>query len=237
MRILVAEDDPRLGRMLAKGLRDQAYAVDLVTDGEQALYQASVNDYDAVVLDVTMPRRDGIAVCRALRDRESRVPILMLTARDAVSDRIAGLDAGGDDYLTKPFDFGELLARLRALMRRGHVVLPAAIMIGDLRIDTASQMVTRAERTVPLTTKEYALLELLARRAGAVVSRAEICAHVWDDNHDPLSNAIEVYINRLRRKLDAPGQPPLIHTRRGAGYLLAALEAGGPARARSGAGA
>jgi two-component system copper resistance phosphate regulon response regulator CusR len=237
MRILLAEDDPRLGRLLAKGLRDQAYAVDLATDGEQALYQAAVNDYDAVVLDIAMPRRDGLDVCRALRERGSRVPILMLTARDAVSDRIAGLDAGGDDYLTKPFDFGELLARLRALMRRGHVVRPPAIVVGDLRIDTAGQTAARAGRTVPLTGKEYALLEYLARHAGAVVSRADICAHVWDDNHDPLSNAIEVYINRLRRKLDAPGRPALIHTRRGAGYLLADLDGGvtAPSRADDGA--
>lgn len=237
MRILLAEDDPRLGRLLAKGLRDQAYAVDLVTDGEMALYEAAVNEYDAIVLDVAMPRRDGLDVCRALRQRGSRVPILMLTARDAVSDRIAGLDAGGDDYLTKPFDFGELLARLRALMRRGHVVLPDTIVVGDLRIDTAGQRVTRAGRAVPLTAKEYALLEFLARHAGAVVSRADMCAHVWDDNHDPLSNAIEVYINRLRRKLDAPGAASLIHTRRGAGYQLAEPEGAArtPAREDDGA--
>lgn len=221
MRVLLAEDDPRLGRLLAKGLRDQAYAVDLVTDGEMALYQAAVNEYDAIVLDVAMPRRDGLDVCRALRACGSRVPVLMLTARDAVSDRIAGLDAGGDDYLVKPFDFGELLARLRALLRRGHVVLPPAIVVGDLRIDTAGQHVTRAGRAVSLTAKEYALLEFLARHAGAVVSRADICAHVWDDNHDPVSNAIEVYVNRLRRKLDVAGASPLIHTRRGAGYQLA----------------
>ena len=155
------------------------------------------------------------------------MPILLLTARDAVEDRIAGLDAGADDYLVKPFDFGELLARLRALLRRGPVVLPSSIAVADLLVDTRSQRASRAGEDIPLTAKEYALLEYLARNAGRVVSRADITAHVWDDSHDPLTNAIEVYINRLRRKVDREGLAPLIHTRRGAGYLLGPV----PARA------
>lgn len=222
MRVLVVEDDERLARLLEKGLREHAYAVDVAADGERALVQAAVNDYDVIVLDVMLPRRNGIEVCRALRERGSRVPVLMLTARDAVGDRIAGLDAGADDYLVKPFAFGELLARLRALTRRAPALLPSTITIGDLVIDTRSQRAWRSGEAIALTAKEYSMLEFLARNAGRVVSRADIVAHVWDDNHDPLSNSIEVYIKRLRRKIDREGMTPLIRTRRGAGYALTA---------------
>jgi len=221
MRVLLAEDDPRLGEMLARGLREKAYAVDWARDGERALYLGVLNAYDAAVLDVMMPKRDGFSVCRELRARGRSYPVLMLTARDTVADKITGLDAGGDDYLTKPFDFGELLARLRALTRRAPRVLPSTITVADLTVDTRAQRAERAGRPLPLTPKEYALLEYLARNAGRVVSRADLTAHVWDDNHDPFSNAIEVNVNRLRKKVDAAG-PPLIHTRRGAGYQLAA---------------
>ena len=224
MRVLVVEDDPRLARLIAKGLREAAYAVDVVGDGEAALYQAAVNEYAAIVLDVVLPGRSGFEVCRALRARGSRVPVLMLTARDAIEDRIAGLDVGADDYLVKPFAFGELLARLRALTRRAPVLLPSVIAVGDLTIDTRAQRVARGGEPIALTTKEYALLEHLARNAGTVLSRADIVAHVWDDNHDPLTNAIEVYVKRLRRKIDRPGEPSLIETRRGAGYMLAARD-------------
>jgi len=220
MRVLIVEDDPRLGNTLAKGLREQAYAVDVARDGERALELTAVNSYDAIVLDVMLPRRDGLDVCRVLRERGSRVPVLMLTARDTVDDKITGLDAGADDYLTKPFAFGELLARLRALMRRGSELLPSVLTVGDLVVDTRSQTARRRGRTLSLTAKEYALLEFLARHAGRVLGRAEISAHVWDENHDPWSNTLEVNINRLRRKLDAGGAAPLIHTRRGAGYIL-----------------
>lgn len=223
MRLLLAEDDAQLGQTLAKGLREHAYAVDLVTDGAAAVYQAAVNEYDLIVLDVMMPRKDGFTVCRELRERGNRTPVLMLTARDTVADRIAGLDSGGDDYLAKPFAFDELLARLRALARRGHELLPSEIVVADLSVDTRAQTATRNGRLLPLTTKEYALLEFLARNAGRVLGREAICAHVWDDNHDPFSNAIEVYINRLRRKVDGADEDPLIHTRRGAGYLLAPI--------------
>jgi DNA-binding response OmpR family regulator len=224
VRVLLAEDDVYLSAMLAKGLREHAYAVDIAADGEAAVYQAAINEYDLVILDVLMPELDGFSVCREIRRRGMTMPVLMLTARDAVSDRIAGLDAGADDYLAKPFDFSELLARMRALLRRARHVHPEEIAIGDLVVDTRGQVARRGGRVLALTTKEYALLEYLAQNAGRVLGRADICAHVWDDNHDPMSNAIEVYIGRLRRKVDG-GHAPLIHTRRGAGYILSAIDA------------
>jgi two-component system copper resistance phosphate regulon response regulator CusR len=220
MRILLVEDDAVIAASLSKGLREEAYAVDVAPDGDAAVYQAAVNPYDAIVLDVMLPKRDGFAVLRELRRRGLITPVLILTARDAVSDRIAGLDTGADDYLTKPFEFGELLARLRALLRRGPALAPAVLRVADLELDTRAQRAMRAGRDLALTTREYALLEFLARNAGRVVGRAEISDHVWDDNYDPVSNLIESYIHRLRRKLDAPGLAPLIHTRRGAGYML-----------------
>jgi DNA-binding response OmpR family regulator len=222
MRLLLVEDDSRIARFVAKGLREQAYAVDVVTTGDDALYQAEINTYDLVILDVMIPGRDGFAVCRELRKSGHRTPILMLTARDAVEDRITGLDHGADDYLTKPFEFRELLARLRALLRRsGELHLPR-IVVADLILDTAGQNVSRAGRNIPLTAKEYALLEFLARNAGRVVGRAEIAEHVWDETFDAFSNLIEVYVNRVRRKIEAGAGAPLLHTRRGAGYMLGA---------------
>ena len=209
-----------MAQAIKRGLRNAAYAVDVARDGEDALYQASINDYDAVILDVMLPRRNGFEVCRELRAQGSRNPVLMLTARDAVEDRIGGLDTGADDYLTKPFEFGELLARLRALLRRGQELRPTIIEVGDLEIDTRGQRVRRNGRSIELTTKEYTLLEYLARNAGKVVGREEISEHVWDDTFDPFSKLIEVYINRLRRKVDEPFKAPLIHTRRGAGYEM-----------------
>ncbi len=220
MRLLLVEDDPHLGPMLARGLRERAYAVDLVADGDDAVHHAALYEYDAVVLDYMLPGRDGLAVARELRARGLQTSILMLTARDAVVDRIAGLDAGADDYLVKPFAFDELLARLRALTRRGSVVLPTVLTFADLTIDTRAQRVDKRRVHVPLTAKEYALLEFLARRRGALVSRADITAHVWDENHDPMSNTLEVYINRLRKKIDDEGLPSYIQTRRGAGYVF-----------------
>jgi two-component system copper resistance phosphate regulon response regulator CusR len=222
MRILLVEDDQRIARFVAKGLREQAYAVDVVGDGEEAGYKLSINDYDAVILDVMIPGRDGFQVCRDLRSAGIAVPVIMLTARDTVQDRVTGLDSGADDYLTKPFAVTELLARLRALLRRGHVVRPATISIADLVLDTGAQKATRGGQALALTTKEYALLEYLVREAGRVVSRAEIAEHVWDENFDPLTNLIDVHINRLRRKVDNGFSSKLIHTRRGAGYMLAA---------------
>ncbi len=222
MRILVVEDEPDAAAMLAKGLREQSYAVDVADDGVCALEQAFVNEYDLFILDVLLPRRSGIEVCRALRGGGTVAPILMLTARDGVPDRVAGLDAGADDYLPKPFHFDELLARVRALLRRGPALTPATVAIGDLLIDTRSHRVTRAGRGIPLTAREYALLEYLARRTDEIVTRSAIVDHVWDDNYDSASNLIEVYVQRLRRKIDDDHKLKLIRTRRGAGYTLTA---------------
>ncbi|MFN8883833.1 MULTISPECIES: response regulator transcription factor [Pseudomonadati] len=220
MRVLVVEDDPRLSALIARGLREETYAVDVCSDGTSAITQAVVNSYDAIVLDVMLPGTDGFGVVQALRARQLHTPVLMLTARDAVSDRIAGLDAGADDYLVKPFDFGELLARLRALLRRPEAVQPMLVQLADLVVDLQAHSATRSGVPIPLTGKEFALLALLVRHARHVVSRAEIVAHVWDDNHDPLTNAVEVYVNRLRGKIDREPFTPLLHTRRGVGYVL-----------------
>ncbi len=220
MRILLVEDEVRMAGFIEKGLRESAYAVDVARDGEDALYRASINDYDAFILDVMLPKVDGIEVCRQLRSEGNNAPVLMLTARDATDDKIAGLDAGADDYLTKPFAFDELLARVRALLRRSGDVRPNNITIADLVIDTAAHRVTRGGSDIALTAKEYALLEYLAREQGKVVGRAEIAEHVWDESFDAFSNLIEVYIKRLRKKMDDGFSRQLIHTRRGAGYIL-----------------
>jgi len=222
VRILLVEDEPDVARMLAKGLREQSYAVDVAADGEAAGYQAQVNDYDLVILDVMLPRKDGLEVCRELRAAGATLPVLMLTARDAVQDRIKGLDCGADDYLIKPFDFHELLARIRALLRRRQSLQPETIEIANLKINTRSHQVGRAGRRIELTAKEYALLEYLSRRTGEVVTRTEIAEHVWDENFDPFSNLIEVYIQRLRRKIDDGQEMKLIRTLRGEGYVLTA---------------
>src|SRR5437762_10063354 len=224
MRLLLVEDDARIARFVAKGLREQTYAVDVSATGEDALYQAAVNTYDLVILDVMIPAPDGFAVCRELRKSGQRMPILMLTARDAVEDRIAGLDHGADDYLTKPFEFLELLARMRALLRRPAELKPSQLSVDNLTLDTAAQVAVRGDRRISLTHKEYALLEYLVRNTGRVVGRAEIAEHVWDEHFDPFSNLIEVYINRLRRKIDGPKDIPLLHTKRGAGYMLGISE-------------
>ncbi len=197
--------------------------MDVTADGAQGERMARLHPYDAIVLDVMLPGMGGFAVARALRRAGLHVPILFLTARDAVQDRIDGLDSGGDDYLTKPFDFGELSARLRALTRRRGEVVPDVLSVGDLTVDVRRQAAARAGREIPLTSKEYAVLEFMARHAGRVLSRSEITDHVWDENHDPMSNTLEVFISRLRRKIDGGAERPLLHTRRRSGYLLADL--------------
>jgi DNA-binding response OmpR family regulator len=223
VRVLLVEDEPSAAAVLAKGLREQSYAVDVAADGERALFQVSTTEYDALILDVMLPIQDGLSVCRAIRASGSLVPILMVTARDGVEWRIAGLDSGADDYLIKPFDFGELLARLRALIRRGcRPILPERLTLGDLGLDTRARRAWVAGRELTLTAKEYALLEYLTRRAGDVVGRSDIAEHVWDEHYDQLSNIVDVYIQRLRRKLDRPGRESLIRTRRGEGYQLTA---------------
>jgi DNA-binding response OmpR family regulator len=223
MRVLLVEDEPRAAQVLAKGLREQAYAVDVAHDGNRALYLATSNDYDAVVLDIMLPVVDGFAVCKEVRRQGSRVPVLMLTARDAVEARIKGLDSGADDYLTKPFDFGELVARLRAIIRRGQLPLgPAEITFGHLRLNLRSRQVFLRDEVVTLTSREYALLEYLVVHAGQIVGRRAIAEHVWDESVESMSNVIDVLIQRVRRKIDQPNGPSLIITCRGEGYLFSA---------------
>jgi two-component system copper resistance phosphate regulon response regulator CusR len=226
VRILLVEDEVPAAKMLAKGLREDAYAVDVAMDGETALAQAGFTDYDLIILDIMLPRKDGFEVCRELRAAGSTAPILMLTARDAIEDRVAGLDTGADDYLVKPFDFEELLARARALLRRKEALYPQVIAVADLSVNTRSRRVSRGGMEIDLTAKEYALLEYLTRRAGEVIGRAEIAEHVWDENFDPFSKVIEVFIQRLRRKIDSGQSVKLIHTRRGEGYTLSDNGAG-----------
>ena len=220
MRILVVEDEPVAATVLAKGLREHAYAVDVASDGPAAFEQATVNDYDLMIVDVLLPGMNGLELCGRLRAGGVSSPILMLTARGEPDQRVQGLDAGADDYLPKPYHFPELLARIRALLRRGPALASQVLQIDDLTIDTRARRTERAGRPVQLTTKEYALLEYLGRRRGEVVGRADIAEHVWDDSFDPMSNLIEVYIQRLRRKVDDGHTVKLIHTRRGAGYTL-----------------
>lgn len=220
MRVLLVEDDRQLRTAIARGLREAAFAVDQAATGTQALTLALENEYDVIVLDIMLPGKDGITICRAIRKKGGQVPILMLTALDSVDQRIEGLDAGADDYLTKPFDFGELLARVRALTRRKGEVLDTQLSVGDLVIDTARHLVRRNRREIALTGKEFAFLLHLARNAGRVVSRAELMSHVWDDTKITYSNIIDVYASRLRRKIDEGEKDALFTTLRGAGFLL-----------------
>jgi two-component system copper resistance phosphate regulon response regulator CusR len=220
MRVLVVEDEVDVARFIRKGLVEQAYAVDVAADGESALYMAGIHTYDVAILDLLIPAPDGLDVCRTLRASGSTMPILFLTARGSVDAKIAGLDAGGDDYLAKPFEFGELLARLRALLRRGGTKVMPVITVGNLEIDTRSHRVRLENQILTLTTKEYAVLEYLAHDSGRVISREEISEHVWNEEFDPFSNVIEVYVNRLRRHIEKVSDTKLIHTIRGAGYML-----------------
>jgi two-component system copper resistance phosphate regulon response regulator CusR len=222
MRVLLIEDEPRVARFIAKGLREQSYAVDIASDGEEALYKVGIDDYDLIILDVMIPLRDGFEVCRELRREGVTTPVLMLTARDAVSDRVTGLDAGADDYLSKPFDFKELLARLRALLRRRESLRTESLQLDDLTINTTNHTVERSGRNISLTAKEYSLLEFFVLNAGKLVGRDEIGRHVWDENFDPFSNVIDVYVRRLRKKIDEGSSRPLIHTRRREGYVFSA---------------
>lgn len=221
MHILLVEDEPRAAQVLAKGLREQAYAVDVARDGERALYQIAISEFDLVILDVGLPGKDGYVVCRQLRAEGRDVPVLMLTARDAVEARIEGLDSGADDYLTKPFDFRELLARVRSLLRRRrHPLTPAILRVGPLELDMRARHVSRAGTILRLSAREYALLEYLALHVNAVVGRAALTEHVWEATEEPASNAIDVCVRRLRQKLDTQGPPSLIVTKRSEGYML-----------------
>jgi len=222
MRVLIAEDHASLARSLATGLREEGYAVDLTFDGEEALHLARANPYDALVLDIMLPNRDGWNILQTLRRAGSPVPIMFLTARDAVEDRVKGLDLGADDYLIKPFEFNELVARIRALIRRGHAQQSANIQIGDLEIDTARKTARRGQAEIELTAREFALLEYLAHRQNQVVTRAEIWEHLYDEHDEISSNVVDVYIGYLRNKIDKDFPTRLIHTRRGLGYILSA---------------
>lgn len=220
MRILLVEDSPRLQRSLGMALRKTGYAVDLAGDGEQGLWMAESHDYDVIVLDIMLPKRDGLSVLAELRRLGRTVHVLLLTARDTVLDRVQGLQAGADDYLVKPFALEELLARVQALGRRAHGTKQPKLLIGPLEIDTIARCARRAGQPVDLTAREYLILEYLARHRSQVISRAEIEEHIYDEQVDPMSNVVDSAICSLRKKLSAPGEPPLIHTRRGLGYVL-----------------
>jgi len=222
MRILVVDDDRRLSAVIKRGLMEEAYAVDLAYDGEEGEYMAEVNPYDLIILDIMLPGKDGIEVCRELRTKKVNTPILMLTAKDTVEDRVKGLDVGADDYLVKPFAFNELLARVRAMLRREGMAKSPELRVGDLTLDTLTRQVRRGERPVELTTKEYGILEYFMRHPNAVLTRTMIEEHSWDYDFDSLSNLVDVYIRRLRRKIDNEGEDSLIETVRGAGYRLKA---------------
>jgi two-component system OmpR family response regulator len=220
MRILIVEDEPKLARLLARGLGEEGHAADIAATGEQALWMAGAAAYDAIVLDVMLPGVDGFAVCRTLRAREVWTPVLMLTARDAVEDRIEGLDTGADDYLLKPFAFSELLARLRALVRRGQGERPTQLDAGDLRLDPAAHRVWRGETEIELSAKEFALLELFLRHAGEALSRVQLLDGAWDMAFESRSNVIDVYVRYLREKIDRPFGRRALETVRGIGYRL-----------------
>jgi len=225
MRILVVEDQPHMAALLERGLTEEGYAVDVASTGVDAIWLASETGYDAIVLDLMLPDVDGFDVCRQIRERGRWAPVLIVTARDAVDDRVRGLDTGADDYLTKPFAFAELLARLRALTRRGPQPRPANLTVGDLTLEPATHAVRRVGTTIELTPKEFSLLELFMRNPGAVLTRQQIMEHVWDFAYDGDSNVIEVYIRYLRRKIDMPFDRQSLETVRGVGYRLAVGDA------------
>jgi heavy metal response regulator len=224
MRVLVVEDERRIADFLSRGLSEQGYAVDVAYDGDEALDWAAVAQFDVIILDVMLPVRDGIQVCRILRERGAKTPILMLTARDAVEDRVRGLDSGADDYLVKPFAFAELFARLRALARREPAALGTALQVGDLTLDTITREVYRQRARIDLTTKEFALLEYLMHHPNQVLTRTMIAEHVWNYDFDNATNVIDVHVRNLRRKIDDPFPAKLIQTIRGAGYRISAKQ-------------
>jgi len=220
VRVLLVEDQTKLARAVRRGLQQEGYAVDVAATGDDGLHLATEVDYDAVVLDVMLPGLDGFEVCRRMRVQGRWAPVLMLTARDGVADRVTGLDVGADDYLIKPFALRELLARLRALVRRGAGERPAVLTVGSLRLDPAAHTVSRDGQPVELSAREFALLEFFMRHPGEVVTRTQVLEHVWDFNYEGLSNVVDVYVGYLRRKLEQPFGRPLLRTVRGVGYAL-----------------
>jgi two-component system OmpR family response regulator len=222
MRVLIVEDQPKLAALLARGLREEGHAADVADRGEDALWMAGAAPYDVILLDLMLPGIDGLETCRALRRQGVWTPVLMLTARDAVGDRVSGLDAGGDDYLAKPFAFDELLARLRALTRRASTERPVDVEVGDLRLDPAAHRAWRGDTELGLSAKEFALLELLMRRSGSVLTREQLLEGAWDMSYERRSNIVDVYIRQLREKIDRPFGSESIETVRGVGYRLRA---------------
>ena len=220
MRILIAEDDRKVAGFLKKGLKEEQYAVDVCYDGEEALFQAQVNQYDLIILDVMLPKKNGFSICKEIREEGNLTPILMLTARDQLEDKVKGLQEGADDYLTKPFAFEELLARIQALLRRTQNYKTKILKVGELELDPVSRKITREGKPITLTGKEYALLEYLMRNKGRVITQSMIIDHVWDMNYDGLSNVVNVYINHLREKIDKGFSQKYIHTIRGVGYKV-----------------
>jgi len=221
MQILIVEDEPKIANLLRRGLLEERYAVDVAKDGEVAIDKFETSEYDLVILDRMLPKKDGLEVCRIIRSQNTDIPIIMLTAKGEVEDKIAGLDSGADDYLTKPFAFGELTARIRALLRRGNNADPAILILDDLQLNPAKREVTRNGKKIVCTAREYALLEYMLRNKGMSLSKTQILDHVWDYNYDGLSNIVETYIKYLRRKLQVePSSAPLIHTIRGYGYVM-----------------
>lgn len=225
MRILVVEDESKVASFIQRGLEAEQYRVDVTNDGESGLGAIFDKEYDLVILDIMLPKRDGFSVLEEVRKRHLQVPVLMLTARDTVTDRVTGLDRGADDYLTKPFAFEELVARVRALLRRGTLGQSPVLTVADLRLDPMTREITRADRRIEMTAKEFALLEFFLRQPGRVLSRALIAQHVWGVDFDTFTNVIDVYVNYVRKKIDADFEPKLLHTVRGVGYVLKEPEA------------
>ena len=220
MRILVIEDEVKIAQFIKRGLKEEGYAVDVANDGEEGHFMLSSNEYDAIILDLMLPKIDGLTLCRTLRKEGNQTPIIMLTAKDTVKDKVKGLDSGADDYLPKPFAFEELLARVRVLLRKKDNRVQTQLKVDDLVMDLLTHKVMRGEREIELTVKEYALLEYLMRNAGNIVTRTMISEHVWDINFDTFTNVIDVYINYLRNKIDSGSENKMIHTVRGKGYIL-----------------
>lgn len=220
MRILIIEDEKKVADFIKRGLKEEGYSVDVAFDGEEGHFQASSSEYDAIILDLMLPKIDGISLCKKLRADKINVPVLMLTAKDSVKDKVTGFDSGANDYLTKPFSFEELLARIRALLRKSETATPTKIQISDLILDLLTHKVTRTSKEIILTNKEYALLEYLMHNPGSIVTRTMISEHVWDINFDTFTNVIDVYVNYLRNKIDKGHKKKLIHTIRGRGYMI-----------------
>ena len=222
MKILVIEDEKKVSNFIKRGLEESGYTVDAAKDGEEGLYKVESEEYDLIILDLILPRKNGIEVCKELRQMKLNVPILILSAKDTVDDKVIGLDSGADDYLTKPFAFNELLARVRALLRRGEALSQVKLQVGDLMLDSVTREVTRGGREIKLTNREYSLLEYLMLNSGKVLSRTQLSEHVWDYTFDTFSNVIDVYVNYLRNKIDRDYNVKLLNTVRGVGYVLRA---------------